>query len=387
MRIHVLNICYKKGGSTTNVQSYTPTEQEIRLQKAAADYSEAIAPNALWLNTVARNVLQDSLGTIQVDYNTLAQNATQQAQAAQQGVAGLTQGVLPTAYQQNMEASLMSGVNNTVGSAINNLAQRGVLNSSVTNKQMSDISKNVSDTMAQQYQNNIGVLNGLYGQQSQLAGAPITLNAAAQEAAQQPAINLWNASLGLNSGGTLGALNAVSGQGTTTSTTNTSGGTGFLGSLFSGAANSAAAAWACFVADTLVTMADGAKKTIKDIKLGDKVLSFNPATLEDTVAEVTAIMEPKESEVVEITCINMFGHKFKVRTTLTQPLLIGDGEFARVSKLKYKDELVVVDGGDHIAKIEEIASVENALVYDIKVSGVNTYYANDFIAKGGVNEW
>ena len=30
--------------------------------------------------------------------------------------------------------------------------------------------------------------------------------AAAQEAAQQPALNLWNASLGLNQGGTLGAL-------------------------------------------------------------------------------------------------------------------------------------------------------------------------------------
>ena len=232
------------------------------------------------------------------------------------------------------------------------------------------------------------MLNGLYGQQYQLAGAPITLNAAAQEAAQQTAINLWNASMGLNSGGTLGALNALAGQGTTTSTQSTSGGS-FLGGLFNTGLNAAAAYYgaACFVADTLITMADGVKKAIKDIKLGDKVLSFNPATLEDSVAEVTAIMEPKESEVVEITCINVFGHKFKVRTTLTQPLLTGDGEFVRVSKLKHKDELVVVDGGDHVAKIEEIASVEKALVYDIKVSGVNTYYANDFIAKGGVNEW
>lgn len=387
MRFHVINICYKKGSSSTTVQAYQPTEQEIRLQKYAADYAQATFPNALWLNTVARNVLQDSLGTIQVDYNQLAQQATQQAQAAQQGVAGLTQGVLPSAYQQNMEASLMSGVNNTVGSAINDLAQRGVLNSSVTNKTMSDISKNVSDTMAEQYSNNIGVLNGLYGQQSQLAGTPITLNAAAQEAAQTPAINLWNASMGLNSGGTLGALNAVSGQGTTTSTTKTSGGAGFLGSLFTGAANAAVGAWACFVADTLVNMANGVKKLIKNIKIGDKVTCFDPATLEDALAEVTAVMEPKESEVYAIVCVDADGKEDKVETTATQPLLKADGEFILVSKLHIGEELVVADGYVKVSKVKDITSVGKHFVYDIKVSGTNNYIANGFIAKGGVNEW
>ena len=61
----------KKGGSSTTVQAYKPTEQEIRLQKAAADYSEAIAPKALWPNGVGRGLLQDTEGTIQVDYNNL----------------------------------------------------------------------------------------------------------------------------------------------------------------------------------------------------------------------------------------------------------------------------------------------------------------------------
>lgn len=388
MRFHVINICYKKGGSTTNVQTYTPTAQEIRLQEQAANYAEATFPNALWLNTVARNVLQDSLGTIQVDYNTLAQQATQQAQAAQQGVAGLTQGVLPSAYQQNMEASLMSGVNNTVGSAINDLAQRGVLNSSVTNQAMNDISKNVSDTMAQQYQNNIGVLNGLYGQQASIAGTPITLNAAAQEAAQTPAINLWNASMGLNSNGTLGALNAVAGQGTTTNTQTTSGGS-FLGGLFNTGLNAAAAYYgaACFVADTMVKMANGIKRAIKDIKIGDKVVCFNSATLEEKPAEVTAVMEPKESEVYAILCVDTDGNEIQVETTATQPLLKADGEFILVSKLSVGEELVVVDGYVKVSKVKDITSVGKRLVYDIKVSCTNNYIANGFIAKGGVNEW
>ena len=385
MRFHVINICYKKGSSNTTVQSYQPTAQEIRLQKQAADYAEAVSPNALWLNTVARNVLQDSLGTIQVDYNQLAQQATQQAQAAQQGVAGLTQGVLPSAYQQNMEASLMSGVNNTVGNAINSLAQRGVLNSSVTNQAMNDISKNVSDTMAQQYQNNIGTLNGLYGQQSSLAGAPITLNAAAQEAAQTPAINLWNASMGLNSNGTLGALNAVAGQGTTTSTQNTSGGS-FLSGLLNTGVNAAAAYYgaACFVADTLISMADGAKKAIKDIKIGDMVTSFNPATHEVAPAEVVAVMEPKESNVYEIHALDENGRVHKVVTTLTQPLQNENGEFVKVSNLEFNDKLMLEEG---LAAVALIDSLGKQLVYDLKVSGANTYSANGFIAKGGVNEW
>ena len=380
MRIHVINICYKKGSSNTTVQSYQPTEQEIRLQKQAADYAEAVSPNALWLNTVARNVLQDSLGTIQVDYNQLAQQATQQAQAAQQGVAGLTQGVLPSAYQQNMEASLMSGVNNTVGNAINSLAQRGVLNSSVTNQAMNDISKNVSDTMAQQYQNNIATLNGLYGQQSSLAGTPITLNAAAQEAAQTPAINLWNASMGLNSNGTLGALNAVSGQGTTTSTTNTSGGSGFLGSLFTGAANSAVSAWACFAGDTKVKTPNG-DKYIRHLKVADEVIAYNPETDAKEVAVVTEVMEPKISECYAVVCEKASQDKNAVFTTLTQPLLTEDGKFVTVNVMRIGTKLK--NSG---AVIGIIYSGERN-VYDIKVSGPNTYYANGLIAKGGTFEW
>lgn len=380
MRFHVINICYKKGSSHTTVQSYQPTAQEIRLQKQAADYAEAVSPNALWLNTVARNVLQDSLGTIQVDYNQLAQQATQQAQAAQQGVAGLTQGVLPSAYQQNMEASLMSGVNNTVGNAINSLAQRGVLNSSVTNQVMNDISKNVSDTMAQQYQNNIGILNGLYGQQSSLAGAPITLNSAAQEAAQTPAINLWNASMGLNSNGTLGALNAVSGQGTTTSTQRTSGGSGFLGGLFTGAANAAVSAWACFAGDTKVKGVEE-DKYIRHLNVDDKVIAYNPETDEQCVETVIEVMEPRIAECYAVVCEKSNHDKNAVFTTLTQPLLTEDGTFVTVGVMRIGTKL---KGAGAVLGI--IYSGERK-VYDIKVSGPNTYYANGLIAKGGTFEW
>ena len=338
--------CRFKGGSSTtvnNTTTYTPTEYELELQKAQANYSNAIAPNALWLNNTARNVLQDSLGTVQVDFNGLNRNAQNQINnangqltniasgnttaanrtnnslsglgsqytaaanrannsltglgsqlsgattTANNKLASLETGALPTAYQRNMENSIASALQRTMGNTVNNLANRGVINSSVANSAMNDISRNAADTVAQQYGNNISQIAGLanqqYGNQANTisqqanlaqqqygntnstlgnignlaqqqygnsinannananiynnainnATAGITTAAAAQEAAQQPALNLWNASLGLN-GATTGALAAAAGKGTTTTnnTSTTSGGGGFFSGLLGG---------------------------------------------------------------------------------------------------------------------------------------------------------
>lgn len=327
--------CWFKGGTTvTNTSTYTPTEYELQLQKAQADYAKAIAPNSLWLNNTARGILQDSLGAVQVDFNGLNKqaqnqladavgglkgvinNSNQQTAAANRAlqnysnqysnlggrydsaniaanraldsesatISGLQNGVLPSAYQQNMQNAISSALQNTMGSTLNSLAGRGVLNSSVTNTAMNDISRNAANAVAQQYQSGIsqlaglanqqgniaqqkfnnanattGALGNLIGQQGSLtqqqltnnqqansmasgvnsnlinaASQPITTAAAAQEAAQTPAINLWQASLGLN-GATTGALAAAAGKGTTTSTsTQNSSGGGLLSGLMGG---------------------------------------------------------------------------------------------------------------------------------------------------------
>ena len=372
----------KKGGNTT-VQSYQPTAQEIRLQKQAADYAEAVAPNALWLNNVAQGLLKDSLGTVQVDYNQLLANANNQIGSAQQGVSNLAQGIIPAEYQKNMEASIASGVNNTMGQTLNSLGSRGILNSSVTNTAMNDISKNAADQMAQQYQNNIGVLNGLYGQQASLAGNQISTSAAAQEAAQQPALNLWNASLGLNSGGTLGALNAVGGQGTTTSTT--SGGGSFLGGLFNGAASAASAAInaRCFVEETPVEMADGEQKAIRNIEVGDKVMAYDHVRDRKHVEEVTEVMKPHYSEIYMVICQDDDGNLRNVGTTLTQPLMLADGTFRDVCMLRVGENL------KNVGTVKAIAFDGERKVYDFKTTGhgTPTYYANGFVVKAGTDEW
>lgn len=222
-----------KGGSTTvnNSSTYTPSEYELQLQKAQAKYADAIAPNALWLNDVARNILENSIGAVQVDFNGLNNQQQQTIQNAQQGLNNLAAGQLPQEYLNNMLRTVKSGVQQSYGTLLNDAAKNGVINSSVMTQGLNDIDKNVSDTMANSFTNNIGTLQNLYDNQINQATAGTTAAAANQEAAQQPALNLWNASIGLN-GTTTGALSAAAGKGTTTSsqTQKTSGG-GLLGGL------------------------------------------------------------------------------------------------------------------------------------------------------------
>ena len=544
---------FKKGSSTTVQNSYQPTKGEIELTQASADYAKKVAPNAYYLNDVARKLLQDSLGTVQVDFNrmnneaqgrlssalgamgnlvggndavtkatngTLGNLAGQSGQLAREnagllgslaggyraatdtangalgraggaigqaaqtangkldwagraglGAAGaangmlesLANGVIPTAYQKNMEGSIRSALQNTMGKTVADLGNRGVLNSSVTTGAMNDIEKNASDAVARQYQQNIAQvaslaqqqqqntagavrdwaslsqqqnqnalnaaqaqagfaqqqlgntgnlgnalqniyntqhshLQGALGQQANLAqqqwanaqgnasansgllanlanmaGSPIALAAAAQEAAQNPAFRAWNASMGLN-GATTNALAGVAGKGTSTQTTTQSGGGGFfgglLGGVLGGAANSLGAGLFCFPTGTKVKMADGSEKRIEHIEVGDKVMAWGENGEEE--AEVLRTMQPHHVEVYNLVCSDAH-----TMATLSQPFLTEDGAWVTLEDLKMKQRL------KNAGEVHAVSFSGDRWVYDLQVSGANTYIADGFIAKGG----
>ncbi len=545
---------FKKGSSTTVQNSYQPTKGEIELTQASADYAKKVAPNAYYLNDVARKLLQDSLGTVQVDFNrmndeaqgrlssalgamgnlvggndavtkatngTLGNLAGQSGQLAREnagllgslaggyraatdaangalgraggdigqaaqtangkldwagraglGAAGaangmlesLANGVIPTAYQKNMEGSIRSALQNTMGKTVADLGNRGVLNSSVTTGAMNDIEKNASDAVARQYQQNIAQvaslaqqqqqntagavrdwaglaqqqnqnalnaaqaqagfaqqqlgntgnlgnalqniyntqhshLQGALGQQANLAqqqwanaqgnasansgllanlanmaGSPIALAAAAQEAAQNPAFRAWNASMGLK-GATTNALAGVAGKGTSTQTTTQSGGGGFfgglLGGVLGGAANSLGAGLFCFPTGTKVKMADGSEKRIEHIEVGDKVMAWSENG-EEEEAEVLRTMQPHHVEVYNLVCSDAH-----TMATLSQPFLTEDGAWVTLEDLKMKQRL------KNAGEVHAVSFSGDRWVYDLQVSGKNTYIADGFIAKGG----
>lgn len=216
-----------KGSSTT---TYTASPEERQLIAQQLKYQQAFYPNVLNLNDTAKKLLDGSYGTVQADYNKMNQDAQQQISNAQQSIGNLQQGILPESYTQNMTDSIKSGVTNTLGTALNSLGNRGVLNSSVTNSALNDIDKNVASTMAQQFQNNIATQSQLANQQLGGATAGVTASAGAQEAAQQPALNLWNASLGLQQSGNSVLGNIAGKYGTTVTSQQGSG----LGNILGG---------------------------------------------------------------------------------------------------------------------------------------------------------
>ena len=220
-------------GNVSSTTTYTQGPEERALLGQQLKYQEAFYPNVIRLNEDAGNLLWDSYGDVQADYDTLNKQAQQQVATGQGLIGGLANGELPQSYLNNMTDAVNTGVQRTVGNAINSLGQRGVLNSSVTNSAMNDISKNVSDTMAQNYLGNVQAVSGLGQQQISNAAVPMTTTAAAQEAAQQPALNLWNASLGLQQSGNSVLGNIAGKYGTSTQTQ--SGGGGGFGSILGGA--------------------------------------------------------------------------------------------------------------------------------------------------------
>lgn len=357
----------KKGGGSTTVQSYQPTEEEKELWRLQAKYENAVMPNALGLNEKAQKLLEDSIGETQVDYKGLLDQAQERNKVALAGLQGLANGELPQNYIDNMKSTITAGVNDSMGSLLNNLGANGVLNSSVTSKGISDIENSAANAMANAYNSNISQVANLYGNLLNSAGTEIGTAAAAQEAAQQPALNLWNASIGLN-GTNLGAIQAMGGKGTSTSNTSTSGGSGLWGGILGGIANNAGLF--CFTGETRIKTPSGLKP-IKDIKAGDFVSS--PEDGEDK--EVTAVMEPHFAKVYTIVTRKGF-----VNCTKTQPLMKEDGTWATIENLTIGT--ILKDKGE----VVNIIFSGDRKVYDLKVEG-DMYLAEGFTAKAGTNEW
>lgn len=356
-----------KKGSTT-VQSYTPTEEERHLMQQAANYADAVAPNAHALNNLAAALLNGSYGAVQANYGQMNTTAQNQIASAQQGLASLAQGNLPTAYMNNLQTAVNNSLQTALGNTLQDLSGRGILNSSVTNTAIAGLSDSAANAIANNYQAGINQLAGLYNNQIANATSPITASSAAQEAAQKPALDLWSASLGLNSS-TTGALSSIAGQGTrTTTATDPSG--GLIGGVLTGAASGIF----CFTADTLITTPDGTRP-IKHLQAGDSVISIDPDGNEQP-STILSVMTPRIADTYTIICENG-----AVTTTPSQPLRTQTGIDITVDNLTIGTPLA------RTGRIKSIIHSGKRPVYDLKTDGPNTYLANNFIAQGGTTQW
>jgi intein/homing endonuclease len=126
----------------------------------------------------------------------------------------------------------------------------------------------------------------------------------------------------------------------------------------------------CLLAGTEITMADGSKKPIESIAVGDVVLAYDEKTGEMKPDRVKVVYEPADSPGYLV--ING-----SLKLTMIHPVLTPDG-FKEIGKLKVGDRLVGAD-----KKEIEIASIErkgdHVTVYNFHTNPYETYVANGVI--------
>lgn len=363
----------------------TTTERNIPAQSA----NEAELENGLMgYNRSSLSGAQSALGkymsaingTYTPDWSTLADNYNKTMAGINSGYSTLANGELPSTYAAERQKALQSDLASTVGSSISGLANRGILNSSITNRALDDISQNASDTLAKQYSSDLSTQANLLGQQSSNALSTLSGNSTAQGASYVPASTLLSYANQLYSNpysmyNTMYSGRMNSGGTTTTQTSSDNGKDGFWGGVGTlGAA--AIKASACFTKDTLVSTPYG-KKRISDLEVGDKVLSLN-ADDKIKIGTVIEVREPVKNHIVDVQFGNgSVWHTTDTQTVYTSPgmELVGDAVHQSITEDGERTPIMsVVDTG----------RIDN--VYDVVIDGRNIFFVEGIAAEGFTEE-
>lgn len=354
----------------------------------------------------------------------------QKAMANNEGVmSGLLSGQLPSAYAQNRQKALQSDLDATMGNTLSSLADRGIINSSVANQSINDISKNAANALAANYTSDMGtaanlansaynnqlnglngragLLSGLYsgqlsgigqqagltgnnvsnilngasaqgslaGQQANLANQPIDTAAAAQSNAASTPLNYFNAAIGLQNPN-LSLYDSMSGHRYAVATPGQTyvkqGSGGWFGNLLGTAANSAAAYYACFPAGTMVSTGHG-EVPIEKMNPDDRVLIQGGHE-----AHVKKVHDMGEQDTYNVeTLPSIDGTVRKVTTTATEVFLTPEGR-KPLAALKAGMRVWTVDGYRKLAHV--VKNRAKSRVYDLELDDDQALFIADGFA-------
>ncbi|QWW19533.1 hypothetical protein I6B53_10735 [Schaalia sp. 19OD2882] len=128
--------------------------------------------------------------------------------------------------------------------------------------------------------------------------------------------------------------------------------------------------WACFTGETPVVMADGTRKPIKDIEVGEHVLAHNPHTGADEAREVLQTHTHDDTPIWQIHT----GDHGVIRTTRTHRFWVQGKGWTRACDLNTGDQLQATPDAPttHVTSVEDTGTT--ATVHNLTIHGLTNYY-------------
>lgn len=365
---------YKKGGhssSTTTRNIPGQTWNEAYLENGLMDYAKSGLNGA---GGIMSRALQSIDRQYNPDWTRLAGDYNGTMGRVSGGYNDLLAGNLPNQFAEARRKALNDDLQATVGSSVNNLAVRGVINSSVMSKALDDISEDAASQLAKSYTSDLGMYSGLLGSTASNANQILAGNQLAQQASETPTNSLFDYAAALANPASDMYKTMYSGRMGTGSTTTTTSQPN--NSVWSTIGSLGTAYILCFTGDTLVTTPQG-YKPIKEIKRGDEVLSLDEHNKVVT-KKVSDVTGAHERDIVDV----YFGDGTTWHTTARQRYYDGV-HFASIDSDEHPQAFVFQGRPVDVLRVSETG--RKALVYDLTVEGPadrNIFFANDVAAEG-----
>ena len=141
------------GGGGTTVTEREPTPDERRITKFQADTAEAYAPNAQWLNNLARELLENSYGAVQADFSNINDTAQKQIADSIQGLTNILDSNNASATNANAKLDEYSDTLRSFGDTVigkNNEYANDIYNRATSvNNELEKIYNNLGNLMNQ----------------------------------------------------------------------------------------------------------------------------------------------------------------------------------------------------------------------------------------------
>lgn len=136
--------------------------------------------------------------------------------------------------------------------------------------------------------------------------------------------------------------------------------------------------WMCLTGDTLITMSDGKKKRLKDLKKGDKVLGVDPETGELVATEVTAT-DTDEVKFKDEYTIWYLSDGTKIKTVNKHRFYnVREKKMMFMEEWQIGDEFVKEDGTK--VKLEKKRTIHRRVRHFTLNTTTETYFANGMLS-------